>query len=211
MFKPFQNNPEVLLTPFLVGALLAMSKINRQPDTTDVVSSPIMAFLIKLIAISEQEREMCSQSAWCRGRIEPSVIARIDQLFSILTENSQEGKEVVTPGLINFAFALLLAKKQPKLHGIAINFFQLFIKRRFIFGSGIIAKIKKYLFADLEESQFNTCLTTLSLTNALTVSECTNTIQFIMDYLLLVREVVVLGSLLFCVNNNVCFPSFAVD
>uniref|UniRef100_A0A182TNZ2 Fanconi anemia group I protein n=1 Tax=Anopheles melas TaxID=34690 RepID=A0A182TNZ2_9DIPT len=187
MFKPFQNNPEVLLTPFLVGALLAMSKINRQPDTTDVVSSPIMAFLIKLIAISEQEREMCSQSAWCRGRIEPSVIARIDQLFGILTENSQEGKEVVTPGLINFAFALLLAKKQPKLHAIAINFFQLFIKRRFIFGSGIIAKIKKYLFADLEESQFNTCLTTLSLTNALTVSECTNTIQFIMDYLLLIN------------------------
>ncbi|XP_052893741.1 Fanconi anemia group I protein [Anopheles moucheti] len=187
MFKPFQNNPEVLLTPFLVGALLAMSKINRQPDTTDVVASPIMAFLIKLIAISEKEREMCTQSAWCRGRIEPSAIARIDQLFSTLTENSQEGKEVVTPGLINFAFALLLAKKQTKLHGIAINFFQLFIKRRFIFGNGIIAKIKKYLFADLEETQFNTCLTTLSLTNALTVSECTNTIQFIMDYLLLIN------------------------
>uniref|UniRef100_A0A182Y8A9 Fanconi anemia group I protein n=1 Tax=Anopheles stephensi TaxID=30069 RepID=A0A182Y8A9_ANOST len=187
MFKPFQNNPEVLLTPFLVGSLLAMSKINRQPDTTDVVASPIMAFLIKLIAISEKEREMCTQSAWCRGRIEPSVIARIDQLFSTLTENSQEGKEVVTPGLINFAFALLLAKKQTKLHGIAINFFQLFIKRRFIFGSGIVAKLKKYLFADLEESQFNTCLTTLSLTNALTVSECTNTIQFIMDYLLLIN------------------------
>uniref|UniRef100_A0A182MHL8 Fanconi anemia group I protein n=1 Tax=Anopheles culicifacies TaxID=139723 RepID=A0A182MHL8_9DIPT len=187
MFKPFQNNPEVLLTPFLVGALLAMSKINRQPDTTDVVASPIMAFLIKLIAISEKEREMCTQSAWCRGRIEPSVIARIDQLFSTLTENSQEGKEVVTPGLINFAFALLLAKKQTKLHSIAINFFQLFIKRRFIFGNGIIAKIKKYLFADLEETQFNTCLTTLSLTNALTVSECTNTIQFIMDYLLLIN------------------------
>uniref|UniRef100_A0A182JNR2 Fanconi anemia group I protein n=1 Tax=Anopheles christyi TaxID=43041 RepID=A0A182JNR2_9DIPT len=187
MFKPFQNNPEVLLTPFLVAALLTMSKINRQPDTTDVVSSPIMAFLIKLIAISEQEREMCIQSAWCRGRIEPSVIARIDQLFSILTENSQEGKEVVTPGLINFAFALLLAKKQTKLHGIAINFFQLFIKRRFIFGNGIIAKIKKYLFADLEETQFSTCLTTLSLTNALTVSECTNTVQFIMDYLLLIN------------------------
>uniref|UniRef100_A0A182T620 Fanconi anemia group I protein n=1 Tax=Anopheles maculatus TaxID=74869 RepID=A0A182T620_9DIPT len=187
MFKPFQNNPEVLLTPFLVGALLAMSKINRQPDTTDVVASPIMAFLIKLITISEKEREMCTQSAWCRGRIEPSIIARIDQLFRTLTDNSQEGKEVVTPGLINFAFALLLAKKQTKLHGIAINFFQLFIKRRFIFGSGIVAKLKKYLFADLEETQFNTCLTTLSLTNALTVSECTNTIQFIMDYLLLIN------------------------
>ncbi|XP_050076558.1 Fanconi anemia group I protein [Anopheles maculipalpis] len=189
MFKPFQNNPEILLAPFLVGALLAMSKINRQPDTTDVVASPIMAFLIKLIAISEKEREMCTQSAWCRGRIEPSVIARIDQLFRTLTENSQEGKEVVTPGLINFAFALLLAKKQSKLHGIAINFFQLFIKRRFIFGSGIVAKLKKYLFADLEETQFNTCLTTLSLTNALTVSECTNTIQFIMDYLLLINGI----------------------
>ncbi|XP_053673682.1 Fanconi anemia group I protein [Anopheles nili] len=187
MFKPFQNNPEVLLTPFFVAALLAMSRINRQPDTTDVVSSPIMAFLIKLIAISEKEREMCTQSAWCQGRIETYTVARIEQLFSVLTDNSQEGKEVVTPGLIHLAFALLLTKKQTKLHGIAINFFQLFIKKRFIFGNGIIAKIKKYLFADLEETQFHTCLTTLSLTNTLTVSECTNTIQFIMDYLLLIN------------------------
>uniref|UniRef100_A0AAG5DEU5 Fanconi anemia group I protein n=1 Tax=Anopheles atroparvus TaxID=41427 RepID=A0AAG5DEU5_ANOAO len=187
MFKPFQNNPEVLLTPFFVGALLAMSRINRMPDTSDVVSSPIMAFLIKLIAISEKERDMCAQSAWCRGRIDMTAASRIDQLFGVLTDNSQEGKEVVTPGIIHFAFALLLAKRQTKLHSIAINFFQVFIKRRFIFGNGILAKIKKYLFADLEETQFNLCLTTLSLTNTLTVSECTNTIHFIMDYLLLIN------------------------
>uniref|UniRef100_A0A2M4A8X9 Fanconi anemia group i protein n=1 Tax=Anopheles triannulatus TaxID=58253 RepID=A0A2M4A8X9_9DIPT len=186
MFKPFQNNPEKLLTPFLVGSLLAMSRINRLPDTTDVVTSPIMAFLIKLIALSEKEREMCNQSAWFRGRIDTSIGSRVDQLFTVLTENSQEGKEVVTPGIIHFAFALLLAKKQPKLHGIAIQFFQIFLKRRFIFGSGIIAKLKKFLFADLEESQFNLCLTTLSLTNTLTVSESSATIQFIMEYLLLI-------------------------
>uniref|UniRef100_A0A2M4CNT3 Uncharacterized protein n=1 Tax=Anopheles darlingi TaxID=43151 RepID=A0A2M4CNT3_ANODA len=186
MFKPFQNNPEKLLTPFLVGALLAMSRINRLPDTTDVVSSPIMAFLIKLIALSEKEREMCNQSAWFRGRVDSSIGSRVDQLFTVLTENSQEGKEVVTPGIIHFAFALLLAKKQPKLHGIAIQFFQIFLKRRFIFGSGIIAKLKKFLFADLEETQFNLCLTTLSLTNTLTVSESSATIQFIMEYLLLI-------------------------
>ncbi|XP_035772675.1 Fanconi anemia group I protein-like isoform X2 [Anopheles albimanus] len=186
MFKPFQNNPEKLLTPFLVGALLAMSRINRLPDTTDVVSSPIMAFLIKLIAFSEKEREMCDQSAWFRGRIDSSIGPRVDQLFTVLTENSQEGKEVVTPGIIHFAFALLLAKKQPKLHSIAIQFFQIFLKRRFIFGSGIIAKLKNLLFADLEETQFYLCLTTLSLTNTMTVSEASETIKFILEYLLLI-------------------------
>ncbi|XP_050081873.1 Fanconi anemia group I protein isoform X2 [Anopheles aquasalis] len=186
MFKPFQNNPEKLLTPFLVGALLAMSRINRLPDTTDVVSSPIMAFLIKLIALSEKEREMCNQSAWFRARIDSSIGSRVDQLFTVLTENSQEGKEVVTPGIIHFAFALLLAKKQPKLHGIAIQFFQIFLKRRFIFGSGIIAKLKKFLFGDLQETQFNLCLTTLSLTNTLTVAESSATIEFILEYLLLI-------------------------
>ncbi|XP_058062569.1 Fanconi anemia group I protein [Anopheles bellator] len=187
MYKPFQNNPEKLLTPFLVGSLLAMSRINQLPDTTDVVSSPIMAFLIKLITISEKDRELCATSAWCRGRIESSVSFPVQDLFSVLTENSQEGKEVVTPGVIHFAFALLLAKKQPKLHVIAIDFFRLFLKKRFIFGNGIVAKLKKFLFADLEETQFNLCLSTLSLTNTLTVSECTATIQFILDYLLLIN------------------------
>lgn len=96
--------------------------------------------------------------------------------------------EVVTPGVIHFAFAMLIAKKQPKLHTIAISFLQNFVKKRFIFGNGIVAKLKQYLFAELDSMQFSECLNTLSLTSALTLSECTSSINYILEYLLLVSD-----------------------
>nr|XP_019560353.2 LOW QUALITY PROTEIN: Fanconi anemia group I protein [Aedes albopictus] len=186
MFKPFQNIPEFLLTPFAISALIAMSKINRMPDTMKVVASPVMAFLAKLVVENENEKDLCRHSAWCRGRIESGVVPDVERILAIMTEHSQEGMEVVTPGVIHFAFALLIAKKQPKLHAIAISFLQNFVKKRFIFGNGIVGKLKQYLFAELDSMQFSECLNTLSLTSALTLSECTSSINYILEYLLLI-------------------------
>ncbi|KAL1398799.1 hypothetical protein pipiens_008679 [Culex pipiens pipiens] len=186
MFKPFQNMPEFLLTPFVISALIAMSKINRTPDTMKVVSSQVMAFLVRLVAENEHERELCQRSAWCRGRIDSSGVPDVNRILTILTEHSQEGMEVVTPGVIHFGFALLIAKKQPRLHTIAIAFLQNFIKKRFIFGNGIVDKLKQYLFVELEAMQFSECLITLSLTSALTLSECGSSISYILEYLLLI-------------------------
>ncbi|XP_055593420.1 Fanconi anemia group I protein-like [Uranotaenia lowii] len=186
MFKTFQNMPEFLLTPFVLSALVAMSKINRTPDTTKVVSSQVMTFLVRLINENELEKELCRRSAWCRGRIEAGSVPDVERILSILTEHSQEGMEVVTPGVIHLAFGLLIAKKQPKLHMLAIAFLQNFVKKRFIFGTGIVAKLKQYLFADLEAVQFSECLITLSLTSTLTLSECNSSMNYILEYLLLI-------------------------
>ncbi|XP_058815005.1 Fanconi anemia group I protein [Topomyia yanbarensis] len=186
MFKPFQNLPEFLLTPFVISALIAMSKINRTPDTMKVVSSQVMSFLTKLVAENENEKEMCNQSAWCRGRIESEDVPDVERVLAILTEHSQEGMEVVTPGVIHFVFALLIAKKQSKLHTIAILSMQNFVKKRFIFGSGIVGKLKQYLFAELDSLQYAECLITLSLTSALTLSECNSAINYILEYLLMI-------------------------
>ncbi|XP_058450886.1 Fanconi anemia group I protein [Malaya genurostris] len=186
MFKPFQSLPEFLLTPFVVSALIAMSKINRCPDTMKVVSSQVMLFLTKLVLGNENENEICKHSAWCRGRIESGTVPDVERVLTILTEHSQEGMEVVTPGIIHFAFALLIAKKQPKLHTIAITFMQYFVKKRFIFGNGIVGKLKQYLFAELDSQQFSECLITLSLTSALTLSECNSSIDYILEYLLMI-------------------------
>ncbi|XP_055541221.1 Fanconi anemia group I protein isoform X2 [Wyeomyia smithii] len=189
MFKPFQCMPEFLLTPFVISALITMSKINRTPDTMKVVTSQVMTFLTKLVADNENEKTICNRSAWCRGRIESGVVPDIDRILAILTEHSQEGLEVVTPGVIHFGFALLIAKKQPKLHSSAISFLQNFVKKRFIFGNGIVGKLKQYLFADLVSLQFSECLNTLSLTNALTLSECNTSINYILEYLLMIDGV----------------------
>ncbi|EAT42968.1 AAEL005539-PA [Aedes aegypti] len=186
MFKPFQSIPEFLLTPFVISSLIAMSKINRMPDTMKVVSSQVMAFLVKLVIENENEKDLCRHSAWCRGRIETKAVPDVERILAIMTEHSQEGMEVVTPGVIHFAFAMLIAKKQPKLHTIAISFLQNFVKKRFIFGNGIVAKLKQYLFAELDSMQFSECLNTLSLTSALTLSECTSSINYILEYLLLI-------------------------
>ncbi|XP_055641903.1 Fanconi anemia group I protein [Toxorhynchites rutilus septentrionalis] len=186
MFKPFQNMAEFLLTPFVISAMIAMSRINRTPDTMKVVSSQVMTFLAKTVAGNENEKQSCTRSAWFRGRIEPGGVPNLDRILAILTEHSQEGMEVVTPGVIHFGFALLIAKKQPKLHIIAISFLQNFIKKRFIFGSGVVGKLKQYLLAELEATQFTECLITLSLTNALTLSECGTSINYILEYLLLI-------------------------
>ncbi|EAT35297.1 AAEL012529-PA [Aedes aegypti] len=186
MFKPFQSIPEFLLTPVVISSLIAMSKINRMPDTMKVVSSQVMAFLVKLVIENENEKDLCRHSAWCRGRIETKAVPDVERILAIMTEHSQEGMEVVTPGVIHFAFAMLIAKKQPKLHTIAISFLQNFVKKRFIFGNGIVAKLKQYLFAELDSMQFSECLNTLSLTSALTLSECTSSINYILEYLLLI-------------------------
>lgn len=186
MFRPFANIPEFLLTPFVISALIAMSKINRMPDTMKVVHSQVMSFLVKLVAENESEKDLCRQSAWCRGRIETSAVPDVERILAIMTEHSQDGMEVVTPGVIHLAFALLITKKQPKLHKIAISFLQNFVKKRFIFGNGIVGKLKQYLFAELDAKQFSECLNTLSLTSALTLSECTSSINYILEYLILV-------------------------
>lgn len=185
VFRALANTPHYILTPFMISALLTLSTANRQPEVVRLSTSSILPFLRKVIEINEHEREMSQRSLWCRQTFNRNVVA-IEDIFSILIDQSITSMEVVTPGLVALAFTLLKAKKQPDLNILGINFLHQFLKKRYIFGQGILKQLAELFFANQEATQFSECLNTLSLTNSLTISECVETVQSILDFLLLI-------------------------
>lgn len=185
VFRNLANTPHYLLTPFMISTLLSLSKVNRQPDVVRLSSSPILPFLRKVIQNNEHEKEMSRNSLWCRQTFNRNTVA-IDNVIEILIDQSITGMEVVTPGVVGLAFTLLKAKKQPELNLLGINFLQKFLKKRYIFGQGILRQLADLLFANPDWPQYAECLNTLSLTNTLTISECVATVQSILDFLLLI-------------------------
>lgn len=67
---------------------------------------------------------------------------------------SKDGLEIVTPGLVWLAFALLKSSNCATLHNMAIGFFEKFVKKRFIFGQGVIKNLVVFQLADLESVQY---------------------------------------------------------
>lgn len=185
VFRNIAHTPHYLLTPFLISTLLTLTKANRQPDVVRLSGSAILPFLRKVIQNNEHEKEMGKESQWCRQTFNRNTVA-IDNIIMILIDQSITGMEVVTPGVVALAFTLLKAKKQPDLNLLGINFLQQFLKKRYIFGQGILKQLSELLFANQEAPQFAECLNTLSLTNTLTISECVTTVQSILNFLLLI-------------------------
>lgn len=185
VFRNLANTPHYLLTPFMMSTLLALSKVNRQPDMVRLSSSAILPFLRKVIQNNEHEKAMARNSLWCRQTFNRNTVD-IDNMVSILIDQSITGLEVVTPGVVALAFTLLKAKRQPDLNSLGITFLHKFLKQRFIFGQGILRQLSELLFAHQECPQFSECLNTLTLTCTLTVAECTATVQSILEFLLLI-------------------------
>lgn len=185
VFRNLSNTPHYLLTPFMISALLTLSKLNRQPDVVRLSTSDILPFLRKVIRNNEQEKDMCRGSLWCRQTFDRKTVD-IDKVISILIDQSITGMEVITPGVVALAFILLKAKNQSDLNLQGMNFLHQFLKKRYIFGQGILKQLSELLFANQEAPQYAECLNTLSLTNTLTISECVSTVQSILDFLLLI-------------------------
>lgn len=186
--------PRLLLSPFFLCALLAMSAINRHPESTLLSSSLVLPFVRTLIGTSAAERRRCGRSAWAAATMQRCG-ADLPKILDVLVDQSLDGREIVTPGIVWLTFALLkagptvggatAATVQP-LHQLAVGFLEKFVKKRFIFGAGVVKNLVDFVLADLEAVQFGDCLTRLSLTSTYTVSECLGTLQRVLDYLLLV-------------------------
>lgn len=129
---------------------------------------------------------------------------------------SKEGADVVTAGIVGLSFVLLKATQNEQLNNLGIHFLEEFLKKRHIFGSGIVKNLKEFLFADqsapqyagkaLNETSFpltmfnavsiSECLTRLSTTNTMTISECLGSIKEILDFFLLVMLLLIIESCL---------------
>lgn len=67
---------------------------------------------------------------------------------------SKDGTDVVTAGIVGLAFVLIKAHQNTTLNVMGIKFLEVFVKKRYIFGSGILQNLKDFLFADQEAPQY---------------------------------------------------------
>lgn len=175
-----------------------MCNMNRYFDTTRLASSNILPFLRTVITNNELEREMSETSFWCRNTSDHSVV-NLTNLFTILIDQSKEGADVVTAGLIALSFTLLKTHNCSSLSILGMKFLEKFVRKRFIYGSGILKNISEFLFADQESPQYSEILTLLSTTNTLTVAECVTTIREIINFFLLIPGQYVMRMMQFIV------------
>lgn len=159
--------------------------MNRYFDSTRLAASSILPFLRSVILNNELEREMSESSYWCRNTSDHNVVD-LTNLFTILIDQSKDGADVVTAGLIALSFTLLKAHNSSAMPILGMKFLEKFVRKRFIYGSGILKSISEFLFADQEAPQYAEVLTLLSTTNTLTVAECVTTIREIINFFLLI-------------------------
>lgn len=136
-----------------MSSILSMARINRDPDNR-LSSSAVLPYLRNVIANNEDEKEMLNTSAWCRDTLQTKQV-NLEQIFTVLIDQNKEGKDVVTPGLVNLAFTLLRAKDAPKLHALGISFLQKFVRKRFIFGQGIVKHIADWMILEQDAHQYS--------------------------------------------------------
>lgn len=131
-----------------------MCNINRDPSSTTILSnSPILLFLRTVIKNNESEKKMCKQSAWCKDASDTYTID-LNKIFSILIDQSKEGNDAVTPGIVSLAFVLLKTKDSTELNAIGMNFLEKFVKKRYIFGQGIVKEIVNLMIVNQDCSQY---------------------------------------------------------
>lgn len=178
--------PQYILTPFMVSVLVTMCDVNRYPGITLLASSQILPFLRNVVRNNEKDRNICQQSKWCRDALYRDTID-MTRILEVLVDNSKDDKnDTFTYGIVQLAFVLLKTPNSRELHLLAIHFLQTFLEKRFIFGPGIFKQLVDFLFADQESLQICDSLIHLSRNNWLMMSECIETMQYILDYFLLV-------------------------
>ncbi|KAL5278237.1 FANCI family protein [Megaselia abdita] len=188
--------PELLLRPFVLSAFLSLTIINREPESSRLSHSYILSMLKTAVKNNEAEKDFKKHSAWARGVLNNKSLD-LEIMLNILIDQNKDGRDVITPGLVNFMFLLLKDKKSHQLNNIAIGFLTRFIRKRFIFGQGIIKKLADWMIVEQDSPQYSECLTNLSISDTFTVSECTKTIQYVLDFLLNVSGKQAMNNMLF--------------
>lgn len=145
--------PDVILTPFVISAILSVSSANREPDSR-LSSSVLLPFLRSVIRHNHDENVLSEYSVWCRDSLQRKHVD-LEQIFTVLIDQNKDGKDTITPGLVNLAFVLLKAKNSPALNQLAINFLTKFIRKRFVFGQGIIKKLAEWMVVEQDQNQFS--------------------------------------------------------
>lgn len=145
--------PDVILTPFVLSAILSMTTANREPDSR-LSSSVLLPFIRSVIRNNEEESTLSDYSVWCRDSLQRKRVD-LEQLFTVLIDQNKDGKDTVTPGLVNLVFVLLKTKNCPQLNDLAIGFLTKFIRKRFVFGQGIVKRLAEWMIVEQDQKQYS--------------------------------------------------------
>lgn len=130
-----------------------MSSSNREPESRRLTTSVLLIFLRSVINSNEHEQKMAEYSAWCRDTLQRKQV-QLDYVLSVLIDQNKNGQDVITPGLVSFAFTLLKTKNNVPLNSLAIRFLTKFIRKRFVFGHGIVKKLAEWMIVEQDQFQF---------------------------------------------------------
>ncbi|XP_053963260.1 Fanconi anemia group I protein homolog [Anastrepha ludens] len=181
--RNFNSMPDIILTPFLLSAIISMTSANREPESQRLTTSVLLHFLRGVIHSNEHEQTIADYSVWCRDTLQRKQV-ELDYVFTVLIDQNKQGQDVITPGLVSLAFTLLKAKGNAPLNSLAMSFLTKFIRKRFVFGQGIVQKLAEWMVVEQDQFQFGECLMMLSVADTFTVSECIKTIKYVMDLFL---------------------------
>lgn len=129
-----------------------MSIGNREPNMR-LSTSILLPLLRTIIYHNEQEKQFSNYSVWCRDSLYCKQ-ANLDQIFTVLINQNKDGRETVTPGLVNLAFTLLRHRNNREVQELAIKFLIKFVKKRFIFGQGIVKKLTEWMIVEQDRNQY---------------------------------------------------------
>ncbi|XP_067627011.1 Fanconi anemia group I protein homolog isoform X2 [Eurosta solidaginis] len=183
VLRNFNSMPDIILTPFMLSAIISMTSANREPESERLTTSVLLHFLRSVIHNNEHERLMADYSVWCRDTLQRKQV-QLDYVFTVLIDQNKQGQDVITPGLVSLVFTLLKAKNNAPLNNLAMNFLTKFIRKRFVFGRGIVKKLAEWMVVEQDQYQFGECLMMLSVADTFTVSECVKTIKYVMEFFL---------------------------
>lgn len=130
-----------------------MTRANREPDSR-LSSSVILPFLRGVIKNNEDEKKFAQYSVWCRDCLQRRRVD-LEQTFTVMINQNKEGKDTITPGLVNLAFTLLKSKNSPVVYGLGMNFLMKFVRKRFVFGQGVVKKLAEWMIVDQEAVQYS--------------------------------------------------------
>lgn len=130
-----------------------MTTINRDPESARTSHSILLPFLRNVIKNNEEERTLADYSVWYRDTLQRKQVD-LQQVFAVLIDQNKDGKDVITPGLVHLIF-YLLKSHSPKMHTLSITFLTKFIRKRFIFGQGIIKLISEWMIVYQDQNQFS--------------------------------------------------------
>uniref|UniRef100_A0A0A1WLN6 Fanconi anemia group I protein homolog n=1 Tax=Zeugodacus cucurbitae TaxID=28588 RepID=A0A0A1WLN6_ZEUCU len=183
ILRNFCSMPDLILTPFVLSSIISLSSANREPESLRHTTSILLNFLRSVIHSNEEEQKMAEYSAWCRDTLQRKQV-KLDYVLSVLIDHNKDGQDVITPGLVGLAFTLLKTKNNVPLNSLAMSFLTKFIRKRFVFGQGVVKKLAEWMIVEQDQFQFGECLLMLTVADTFTVSECIKTIKYVMEFFL---------------------------